>query len=33
MKEDFSWRSSGREYLRIYGELLEKKERITSQKN
>jgi len=33
MREDFSWRSSGREYLRIYGELLEKKERVTSQKN
>jgi len=33
MKEDYSWRSSGKEYLRIYGELLEKKKRVTSHKN
>ncbi len=33
MKEDYSWRSSGKEYLRIYGELLEKKKRVTGHKN
>jgi starch synthase len=33
MREDFSWRSSGKEYLRIYGELIENKQRITGNKN
>jgi starch synthase len=33
MMEDFSWKSSGKEYLKIYRELLEKKERATGHKN
>ncbi|HVY55453.1 MAG TPA: glycosyltransferase, partial [Thermodesulfobacteriota bacterium] len=33
MREDFSWRSSGKEYLRIYGELMENRQRISGNKN
>lgn len=33
MREDFSWRSSGKEYLKIYGELIENKQRVTGNKN
>lgn len=33
MREDFSWRSSGREYLRIYNELIENRKRVTGNKS
>ena len=33
MKEDFSWKSSGKKYLKVYGELLERKRHVTNQKH